>query len=361
MSAQIRFKTVAIAVSAMVALAATLASPQAAPSGDLSRYPMILTLKFSRAQGEPEGAVLDLYARISGDACPAKLHAALKNAGARVFLHASFGGSVFNLNGTLQDGSDVSDKNVDLNSVSEVELRIQPWWPAQSIRSASHFANVMFSEPWKKLQKKEIAGGGLSAVSWAYVRAALVTANLKPIVRPEELKENDIENDWMKSDRSWLAAPPTDNSDAMKLLDQMCDFLSNGDDQKLFDTCRPSRTPTNFRDFATSHQLEASDVEATKFVSLTTANILVDEMRFENGKSVPAGVIATMQKLLDQVAAECSKTNVTEELNELRALQSSRTLNPVDLAAFQNARRSVIEKYPSKFELNVFDDIQALK
>jgi hypothetical protein len=355
-SAQIRFKAVATAVVAAVALAGTPASAQT-PSSDLSKYPMILTFHLSGERGRPNETVLDWYVRGTGDSCPAKLRTALKNAGAPVFLRD--GASVFNLNGTLRDDSDVAGKGVDLNSVSEIEFRIQPWWPALSIRNTSHFANVMFSEPWRKLQRKEIAGGGLSAISWGYVRAALVNADLKPLVRPEELKEDGIENSWMEPNRSWLVArrqPPSDG-DGTTNMGQMCETFGD----LIGDLCRPRRTPTNWRGFATSHQLGGSQVKKTSFVSLTTANILVDEMRFENGKAVPPSIVAAAQNLLDQVAAECSKANVTEELSELRALQASQTLNPVDLDAFQSRRRSVIEKFASKLELNMFDEIQALK
>jgi len=357
-NARMRFMAAAVL---MLGAASPLSGQQSstARADDLSKYPVILSVKsYGLPAASPE-AVLDRYAKITGDVCPASIHAALKKAGLRAILHDSTLGSVFTLNGSLRPDA-LSGLNVGgaaPSSVSEIELNVQPWWPILSIRNAAHYAKVMFSEPWKRLQKKEMDGGAVSAVSWGYVRAALTAGNIKPVVKPEDL--GGAGDDWTKLtlfDYLFNNRSPNEGKEVAKILGQMCD---------MFDCPTPlQRSPSADFEYATSHQLATNTAhlerESTRFVSLTTGNILVDAFAFHRGKSVPAEMSGTIQAMLDQVAVECSKANSVAELNELNQLRSSRTVNPVDLDAFQRKRRSVIEKFPSELELNLFDEIQAL-
>jgi hypothetical protein len=294
----------------------------------------------------------------SNDKCLGSLEAALKATGARLFFNKG-GESWFTVNGQLRGAQQLlalpGMQGVDPNSISEVDLVSEAWWPVRSIRNTAHFAKVMFSEPWREIQKKEMADGYISAISWGYNRAILTVANLHPLVRPSDVPSrvsvgDDPENEWTKANTA---------SDPKPIFAGEFDQ----DMQMPFDTNSDGIHPENNFKYGTSHQLVmASDagLKHTQFVSLTTSNVFVDTMKFHKGKSFPQALVQAVQAALDRAATECSRANADQELAELKQLQSSRTLTPVDLDAFERQRRSEISKYTSR-EPQLFDAIQALK
>jgi hypothetical protein len=315
-------------------LISMLASPDAASCGELTGVLVVVTARATKA---------------TGDSCPMALVTELKNAGADVTPHPS-GDSVLSLNGklSLPVGMDVPGlQPSNAAHVSEIQITIEPWWPYRSIRNASHFAKVMFSEPWKEIQRKETTQP-YSAVSWGYHRAVLTAGSLKPLVDPTDVREKYDANDDPQNE--WAKADPFRSAESENYLSDFVDSMS--------------AHPYNNFIYGTSHQLldrtDAKSVKNSKFVALSTSNVLVDTMKLQTGASVTRETVAVMQAAMDRAALACSKINAERELAEMKQLQATRTLSPVDIDAFQNQRRKEISRYSSR-EPQLFDAIQALK